>query len=80
MKFEGATRALELCEGWYPDPDTGKQVRDLSRRYWLALSTAGRVRLRSLLKEACRVFQQKCIYLSVAGHVEFVYGPDHENG
>jgi hypothetical protein len=28
--------------------------------------------LRSLLRAACLFFGQKCIYLSVAGHVEFI--------
>ena len=33
--------------------------------------------LRRLLREACQVFQQKCIYLSVAGTVEFVATTPH---
>jgi len=80
MKFDGATRALELYEGWYPDPDTGKRVKDRSRKFWVALPVGGIAPLRSMLKEACRVFHQKCIYLSVAGHVEFVKGPYDESG
>jgi hypothetical protein len=79
MKYDGATRALELYEGWYLDPDSGNRVTDLSRKYWVAL-VANRIRqLRSLLKEACRVFQQKCIYMGIAGRVEFVRRPDHES-
>jgi hypothetical protein len=35
-------------------------------------------KLRSLLRKACGVFQQKCIYLSVAGYVEFVEGRRRE--
>jgi hypothetical protein len=34
--------------------------------------------LRNVLRQACTVFQQKCVYLSVAGHVEFI-GSAHEN-
>ena len=30
---------------------------------------------RALLVEACNVFAQKCIYLSVAGQVEFIAKP-----
>jgi hypothetical protein len=37
-------------------------------------------RLRSLLREACVIFQQKKIYLSVAGLVEFIEGSGHEAG
>jgi hypothetical protein len=80
MLFDGATTALQLYEGWYPDPDTGKRVRDRSRKFWVALPADGLAQLRSLLREACRVFQQKSIYLSVAGHVEFLRGPDNESG
>ena len=35
--------------------------------------------LRVLLQEACRVFCQRCIYLSIAGHVELVKGRGDEN-
>ena len=79
MTFEGGTRALELYEGWYHDPDTGKRVADRSRRFWMALAPGRIGQLRSLLKEACRAFFQKAIYLSVAGHVEFVRGPSDES-
>ncbi len=77
-EFEGATRANQLYEGWYRDSGTGKAVRDRSRKYYVALARSEVERLRSLLREVCRVFRQKCIYLSVAGHVEFVQGKSHE--
>ena len=76
MKFEGGTRSLELYEGWYPDPDSGRRVTDRSRRFWVALPAQGVKRLRVVLAEACRVFHQKCIYLSIAGRVEFVRRAD----
>jgi len=79
MMFDGATRALELYEGWYPDPETGKRVTDRSRKFWVALPPGALRQLRSLLKEACRVFRQKCIYLTVAGIVEFVREKDDES-
>jgi hypothetical protein len=72
--FGGSTRAGEHYEGWYIDPDTKELVNDLSWRYFVAVSEQEVGRLRSILKEACKVFEQKCIYLSVAGHVEFVEG------
>jgi hypothetical protein len=43
----------------------------LSRKYTLALSRSGVRKLRQLLREACLVFAQKRIYLSIAGMVEF---------
>src|SRR5438128_4480179 len=75
LAFKGATRALELYKGWYVDPETGRTVKDLSRRYLVALDRAGVAKLRRLLREASVVFAQKCIYLSVAGMVEFVKRP-----
>src|SRR5262245_29007832 len=72
IAFGGGTLATELYKGFYHDPETGKLVRDLSQRYFVALAREKVGNLRFLLQEACVVFQQKCIYLSVAGHVEFV--------
>jgi hypothetical protein len=72
--FGGATRAPDLYEGWYLDPDTGEQVRDRSRKYFVAVPRARVPELRRVLRRACVKFGQKCIYLSVAGQVEFVEG------
>jgi hypothetical protein len=71
-EFGGATRATELYEGWYIDPDTGERIRDLSRKYVVALPKRKVSRLQSLLRAVCVVFHQKSIYLSVAGRVEFI--------
>jgi hypothetical protein len=76
--FGGGTRALELYEGWYLDPDTREVVKDRSAKYTVAVSREEVARLRLVLRKACRVFGQKCIYLSVAGHVEFVEGQSNE--
>jgi hypothetical protein len=77
LQFGGATRDTGLYEGWYVDPDTGERVKDRSCRYVVAVPRKGLGRLRALLGEACTVFRQKCIYLSVAGSVEFVEGASH---
>ena len=74
LPFGGATRANELYEGWYLDPQTGEQVRDQSRKYFVAVPRAQVDQLRAVLRRACGQFGQKCIYLSVAGRVEFVEG------
>ena len=78
LDFGGATRDTALQAGWYLDPDTGERVADRSRRYVVAVPRTGLGSLRSFLREACTVFCQKCIYLSVAGYVEFVEGPRDE--
>lgn len=70
------TRAPGFYHGGYTDPDTGERVMDESRRYILAVTRRDVRRLRRVLQEACVVFQQKCIYLSVAGKVEFVEAPN----
>src|SRR5262245_8972478 len=80
LVFGGATLAMELYAGWYPDPDTGLRVDDVSKKYFVALPREEVGRLRSLLRQACVVFRQKCIYLSVAGDVEFVWRPSHATG
>jgi hypothetical protein len=79
MQFDGGTRSLELYEGWYTDPDTGKRVTDQSRRYFVAMPAKEVERLRVVLRAACLIFQQKCIYLSVAGRVELVAGNADED-
>jgi hypothetical protein len=79
LPFEGGSRDTAPTEGWYPDPDTGARVWDRSRRYVVAIARKRVDELRAVLAEACRVFRQKSIYLSVAGHVEFVEGPSDES-
>jgi len=59
--FGGATRLAGLHFGFYKDRDTKRPVHDRSVRYEVALPRREVGRLRSLLRKACRVFQQKCI-------------------
>lgn len=70
--FGGLTEAPGIYRGAYIDPDTKAKVKDWSRRYIVALESKDVRKLRRLLAQACSVFEQKCIYLSVAGHVEFI--------
>jgi hypothetical protein len=72
FQFGGASYANETQTGWYVDPDTQQRIWDDSWRYTVALPRGHVRRLRSCLRVACEVLQQKCIYLSVAGQVEFV--------
>ena len=72
IRFEGGTRSPGYFEGFYRDPDTAGRVDDRSRQFIVAMRETRLDELRESLRTACVVFQQKCIYLSVAGHVEFV--------
>jgi len=71
-RFYGRTVAPGTYHGFYVDPDTGERVADESYRYIVAVPKGEVNRLRSVLAAACVIFAQKCIYLSVAGKVEFV--------
>jgi hypothetical protein len=71
-RFHGRTMAPGEYQGFYRDPDTGERVADDSFRYLVAVPKNDVKSLRSVLAGACVIFAQKCIYLSVAGKVEFV--------
>ena len=74
--FQGLTIAPGFYLGIYRDPDAQRRVDDQSRKYIVAVPEDQIDQLRVLLTQACRVFHQKCIYLSVAGKVEFVEAAD----
>ena len=71
-RFGGRTIAPGLYDGFYRDPDTKERVADESRNFIVAVSAPQLDELRAFLAEACVRFQQKCIYLSAAGEVEFI--------
>ena len=73
-QFGGFTCTPGKHRGSYIDPDTQQSVFDESVKFIVAVTADRVTELRRLLSAACLLFQQKCIYLSVAGHVEFV-GP-----
>ncbi|HEX4130046.1 MAG TPA: hypothetical protein VHZ24_08380 [Pirellulales bacterium] len=75
VRFRGGTTAPGEYRGFYQDPDTGKQTSDRSRRFIVAIPEDRLDELRKLLLACCVFFAQKCIYLSVAGKVEFI-APD----
>jgi hypothetical protein len=77
-RFTGRTLAPGFYAGVYKDPDTGQSVSDKSRRYIVAVTEDRVDDVRKLLREACERFWQKCIYLSVAGRVEFVSAADDD--
>ena len=75
LLFKAWTRVPGLHRGVWESSETGKPVPDQSRRYVVAIADARVDELRRLLGEACSVFHQQCVYLSVAGRVEFVEPP-----
>ncbi len=78
IRCGGRTLAPGLYEGFYTDPDTAERVPDQSRKFIVAVAESHLDELRKFLSAACVLFQQKCIYLSVGGQVEFIEAPDHE--
>ena len=73
VMFEGWTLSPGLYEGEYLDPDTGKPIRDKSKRYVVALEKEQVPRLRQYLKMEVAVnFKQKVIYFFNGMEVEFV--------
>lgn len=74
-RFGGATGAPGTYQGFYEDSDTHQRVADESYKYIVAIDASRVQELRQLLSAACLLFHQKCIYLSVAGHVEFIQPP-----
>jgi hypothetical protein len=76
-RFGGVTFAPGLYEGSWKKPVTGEVVSDQSRRYIVAVPSEQLDGVREILTSACKVFCQQCIYLSIAGQVEFIEGdPD----
>lgn len=71
-QFGGLTQSHALYEGSYIDPDSHQQISDISRRFFVAIEETRLDALRTLLRGACVMFAQKCIYLSIAGRVEFI--------
>ena len=78
-QFGGQTLAPGLYQGFYTDPDTGAQVQDESYRFIVAVSESKVLELRLLLQAACVMFGQKCIYLSLAGKVEFIQMDENDD-
>jgi hypothetical protein len=71
-RFGSWTTAPGLYQGVWTNPDTGQLVSDLSKKYLVALSRGDIPRLRTFLRRVCKRFGQQCLYLSIAGIVEFV--------
>ncbi|MBI5815189.1 MAG: hypothetical protein HZB29_06220 [Nitrospinae bacterium] len=63
---------VKLTPGEYPDLDNRETVHDESRRYTVAIPESRLEDLRNLLRKVADSFDQKCIYLSVAGIAEFI--------
>ena len=71
-EFGGWGAMSDSFEGAWRSNASGRESRDFSKRYFVALSKNQVQALREILKLACVRFGQQCNYLSVAGMVEFV--------
>jgi len=78
-RFRGGTIAPGFYKGFYEDPDTGERVDDESQKYLVALPESRIDDLRAFLSDACILLEQKCIYLSVGGKVEFIQRQQNED-
>jgi hypothetical protein len=65
-------RGDTLVPGEYEDSPGDPPITDTSRRYLLAILTSRVEELRQLLRRVANTFDQKAIYLSVKGDVEFI--------
>lgn len=79
-RFDGRTIAPGLYDGLWKSSKTGNPIADQSRKYLVALPESRAAELRQLLSEACLVFHQQMIYLTIAGRVEMIEGPSDGPG
>ena len=70
-RFGGLTQAPGLYVGHWRSP-SGHAVTDESRMYIVAVRPKDLPRLRKFLALASAQFKQRCLYLCVAGYVEFI--------
>ena len=78
--FGAMTIAPGEYKGVWPSFVSKRRVSDRSKKYVVAIPRKRMPELRSILQDACLVFKQQCLYLSVAGHVEFIKAPVREKG
>jgi hypothetical protein len=71
-RFDGWGKTSESFEGAWRSGLSGNISHDESKRYFVAIPKQRVNELRKILQVACVEFAQQCIYLSVAGMVEFV--------
>jgi hypothetical protein len=62
----------DVTPGEYEEGPRSGVTRDESRKYWIALPAGKVAGLRDMLRRAANTFDQRAIYLSVAGRVEFI--------
>ena len=74
-RFDAWTLSPGLFEGMWKSTKTGRPITDQSYRYIVALDHGRIDELRGVIAEACNIFKQQTIYLSVAGMVEFIEEP-----
>lgn len=70
-RFGGWT-VIPGVQGEWKSASSGKTVADESLQFTVAVADESLDEMRTFLRKACVVFAQQCIYLSIAGHVEFL--------
>lgn len=78
LRFSGITRAPGECTGFWQSPKTRAAIVDRSRMYLVALPRHQLQELRSFLAVVGYLFGQQSLYLSVAGHVEFIKAEEND--
>lgn len=68
----------DVTPGEYEESSTSGVTRDESRKYWIALPADKVEDLRAMLRRAANTFDQRAMYLSVAGKVEFIEAQPQE--
>jgi hypothetical protein len=71
-RFGSRTKSSVKYHGLWKNPKTGQTISDESVQFFVAVPSERLDELRALLSTACGKFAQQCIYLSVAGYVEFI--------
>lgn len=75
-RFGGRTKFAEQLQGIWKNPKTGALTSDESIQFIVAVLEESLDELRAVLSLVCVQFAQQCIYLSIAGTVEFVEPKD----
>lgn len=72
VRFGGYTKSRTIKDGVWMDPDTGENISDESREYYLDIAVDQLSCMERLLEEVGRRFRQKCIRFVSQGEVRYI--------